>query len=66
MLVCSGAERTAEGADALLAVRLWVPALSPFELTVELEMLGTEQEYVDRLTFTSEPICVCRKHFNSI
>lgn len=58
MLVCSGAERTAEGADAPLAVRLWVPALKPFKLTVELDMLGTEPEYMDRLTFTSAPICV--------
>lgn len=58
MLVCSGAERTAEGADAPLAVRLWVPALRPLELTAELDTLDTEPEYVDRLTFMSVLICV--------
>lgn len=55
MLVCSGAERTAEGADAPLAVRLWVAALRPLEWTV---VLDTEPGFVDRLTFTSAPICV--------
>lgn len=58
MVVCSGAERTAEGADGPLAVRFWVPALRPFELTAELDALDTEPEYVDRLTFTSAPIWV--------
>lgn len=58
MLVCSGAERTAEGADAPLAARLWVTALRPLELTVELD---TEPEYVDRLMLTSAPICVLRE-----
>lgn len=50
---CSGAERTAEGAGGPLAMRFWVPALSPFMLT---DALDTEPEYVVRFTFTSAPI----------
>lgn len=62
MVVCSGTERPAEGADVPLTVWFCVPLAMPFELTA---VLGT-LENAGRLALTSPPMWDYRKHLHSI